>query len=102
MAWANMTWAGCCLVISVMPWKSNLALLRLMLEGQYRFVINGHTHRRMVRSFDHLTIINAGTLYRQHEPCFLLADFEAGFVQFYDFKSHTAVSKGELFQLPHH
>lgn len=79
--------------------ESNLALLRLMLERQYRFVINGHTHQRMVRSFDHLTIINAGTLYREHQPCFLLADFETGFVQFYDFRSNTKVVKGEFFPL---
>jgi predicted phosphodiesterase len=80
--------------------ETNLALLRLVLEGQYRFVVNGHTHRRMVRSFDHLTILNAGTLYREHEPCFLLADFEARFARFYNFQGHSQVSEGELFSLP--
>jgi predicted phosphodiesterase len=80
--------------------ESNLALLRLTLEGQYRFVLNGHTHQRMVRSFDRLTIINAGTLYRQHKPCFLLVDFEVRFVRFYDFKGNTKVAEAALFQLP--
>jgi putative phosphoesterase len=80
--------------------ESNLALSRLILEGQYRFVINGHTHQRMVRSFNHLTIINAGTLYREHRPCFLLADFEAQFVQFFDLPNNSKSIKGDLFQLP--
>jgi predicted phosphodiesterase len=60
--------------------ESNFALLRLMLEAKYKFVINGHTHQRMVKRFDHLTIINAGTLFHLHQPCFLIADFEAGTV----------------------
>ena len=77
--------------------ESNIALLSLVLEGKYRFVVNGHTHNRMVRSFDHLTIINAGTLYHDHHPCFLIADFEEGFVHFYDIDQMGRVMHGKSF-----
>jgi putative phosphoesterase len=79
--------------------ESNFALLRLMLEAKYRFVVNGHTHQRMVRSFEQLTIINAGTLFHEHDPCFLIADFEHGFVQYYDLGSAGQTSKAELISL---
>ena len=79
--------------------ESNFALLRLMLEAKYRFVVNGHTHQRMVRSFGRLTIINAGTLFREHQPCFLIADFENEFVQYYEFGSKVQVSDAELINL---
>jgi predicted phosphodiesterase len=79
--------------------ESNFALLRLTLEAKYRFVVNGHTHQRMVRSFGRLTIINAGTLFREHQPCFLIADFENEFVQYYEFGSKVQVSDAELINL---
>lgn len=67
---------------------SNYPLWQLVSRREYRFVLNGHTHQRLVRSFgkagDDLTIINAGTLYRKHRPCVCVADFALGEVQFYD------------------
>lgn len=47
------------------------------------WMIGGHTHRRMVRRFDHLTVINAGTLYRAHDPCVMTVDFDALAATFY-------------------
>ena len=78
---------------------SNFALLRLTLEKKYRFVINGHTHRRMVRRFDDLTIINAGTLFHEHEPSFLIADFGTGIIQFYDLDDSGLIAEGERINL---
>ena len=80
--------------------ESNIALLGLVLDGEYRFLVNGHTHNRMVRRFKDLTIINAGTLYRDHHPCFLIADFEKGFVHFYDIDPAGRILKGKIVQLP--
>jgi hypothetical protein len=54
----------------------------------------------MVRRFKDLTIINAGTLYRDHHPCFLIADFEEGFVHFYDIDPAGRILKGQIVQLP--
>jgi len=79
--------------------ESNLALLRLMLEAKYRFVVNGHTHHRMVRSFGHLTIINAGTLYHEHQPCFTIADFSAGTAQYFDLDGGGNIVEGEIKRL---
>lgn len=40
-------------------------------------IINGHTHRAMVRQVGATTIFNAGTLYRAHQPGCLWLDCEA-------------------------
>jgi predicted phosphodiesterase len=70
----------------------NLDLFRLIKEDLYSFVINGHTHHRMVRRFENVTIINAGTLISRQFPCFLIADFQEKFVQFYDIKDGQAIT----------
>ncbi len=72
--------------------RSNSALQQLLSEGKCRFVINGHSHRRMVRTIGGVTIINAGTLFQDHEPCLALVDFAQGLVRFH------AVSKGAVQQ----
>lgn len=64
--------------------ETNDPLQELLATEQYRFVVNGHTHRRMVRRFGPLTIINAGTLFREDDPCFAVIDFAAGLVEFFD------------------
>jgi putative phosphoesterase len=58
--------------------SSNTELQRLISERRYRFVLNGHTHRPMLRTFGPLSIVNAGTLLRDYERCFTLVDFECG------------------------
>lgn len=58
--------------------SSNTELQRLILERRYRFVLNGHTHRAMLRTFGPLSIINGGTLLREHERAFTFVDFERG------------------------
>lgn len=79
---------------------SNLALWRLVNSGRVHFVVNGHTHQRLVRSFGELTIVNAGTLYRKHSPCFCIADFEQSFVQFFNVDAEGRVETAERFPLP--
>jgi predicted phosphodiesterase len=79
--------------------ESNLALLRLLLEAKYQYVVNGHTHHRMVRNFDRLTIINAGTLFHKHAPCFVVADFAAGAVHYFNLKRGGRIVAGEVVRL---
>jgi predicted phosphodiesterase len=55
---------------------ANDDLQNLLRFGGYRWILNGHSHRRMVREFNGVTLINAGTLMRRQEPCFLELDFE--------------------------
>ncbi|MFN0123516.1 MAG: metallophosphoesterase family protein [Blastocatellia bacterium] len=90
---------------AVRPWNSGdnlesvLMLDRLRRSGEYRFVVNGHTHQRMVRTFAPLTMINAGTLLRRHDPCFLLADFAAAGVQYYNLTEPDTPSPAEFIPL---
>lgn len=64
--------------------ENNIEFHVLIGSGVFNFVVNGHTHCRMVRTFDHLTLVNAGTLLRGFQPCLLIIDFEARSGQFYD------------------
>ncbi len=74
--------------------RGNAALLRLLATRPARFVVNGHSHRPMLRTIDGLTILNAGTLHPQHRPICSIADFDQGEVQVYDIRS-GAVTAGE-------
>ena len=58
--------------------SSNADLQQLINDRRYRFVLNGHTHRPMLRTFGPLSIINAGTLLRDYERSFSFVDFERG------------------------
>ena len=57
--------------------EANDDLQNLVRAGVHRWILNGHSHQRMVRHFGAVTLINAGTLLRHHQPCFLELDFEA-------------------------
>jgi putative phosphoesterase len=60
--------------------------LQALIEGRrYRLVVNGHSHRPMVRRFDTLTIVNAGTLKRDENPCIVVIDFARALVDFVPF-----------------
>ena len=71
------------------------ALHELMLDEDIQFMFGGHTHERMVRVFPGLTVINAGTIHRNYEQTFVVADFGATRVGFY---SAAAVTMGELIE----
>ena len=64
--------------------QSILPLRDVMLDPDVVFMVGGHTHRKMVRQFVGLIMINAGTLYREHDPCFLLLDFDASLATYYE------------------
>ncbi|HEY6080765.1 MAG TPA: metallophosphoesterase family protein, partial [Polyangiaceae bacterium] len=63
---------------SVHDISSNEELQRLIQERRYRFVMNGHTHRSMLRTFGPVSIVNAGSLLRDHDRAFTLVDLERG------------------------
>jgi predicted phosphodiesterase len=58
--------------------EMNFELHDLIADPGVEGVFNGHTHRRMVRHFDGLTIVNAGSLVSNQEPGILLVDPESG------------------------
>jgi predicted phosphodiesterase len=69
-------------------------LQRLVRDGTYRWVLSGHTHRRMVRHFGGLTLINAGTLARDLDPCFLELDFPAATARVFLFRADDQIVAG--------
>lgn len=66
---------------------------------KFKMVLNGHTHRRMVRAIERLTIISAGTLSSDHQPGFGVVDFESGSVEFLDFDATGQVVPGETLSM---
>ncbi|MFC1743788.1 metallophosphoesterase family protein [Candidatus Riflebacteria bacterium] len=62
---------------------SNLELKELQKEGKYNFILSGHSHQKMVRKIGDLILINAGTLYRNHDGGFLILDFAKALVRFF-------------------
>ncbi|MGH9799954.1 MAG: metallophosphoesterase family protein [Blastocatellia bacterium] len=83
-----------------MSLHSNYPLWIMVAAKKFNFVVNGHTHHRSVRSFGEMTIINAGTLYRKHNPCFCVADFEQFTVQFFNVDAEGRIETAEQFPLP--
>jgi len=58
-----------------MPAERSKVLDRLIDNGDYRYIINGHMHFRTIIHFEALTLINAGTLKGEQWPGFMLIDF---------------------------
>jgi len=72
--------------------RENAALVQLLESRRARFVINGHSHRPMLRTIDGLTILNAGTLHPKHRPVCAIADFDQGEVQIFDIRGHDVTT----------
>lgn len=66
------------------PFSARVELQQATHNGYYAYLINGHSHCRMLRTVGEVTIINAGTIKREHQPGFLMMDFETGLGQAYD------------------
>jgi predicted phosphodiesterase len=76
-------------------------LLTLLDEERTLWVLNGHTHRRGVWSERTLTIVNAGTLFREHDPCFVLVDLALREVTYFDLdRSGGRVARQQTVPLP--
>jgi putative phosphoesterase len=75
-------------------------LRELMLRRDLALCVGGHTHKRMVRAFQGLLVINPGTLLRTHEPGFAMADLRERSLRFYDVMPGGEVQPGLLVELP--
>lgn len=56
--------------------ESNFDLQRLLQDQKHAVVIAGHTHRPMLRRVGGLSLVNAGTLHRDYDPCVGVLDGE--------------------------
>ena len=72
------------------------ALDRIIEDGRYRYVINGHMHFRTMIHFDAMTLINAGTLKGEQWPGFMLIDFATEHITSFKFGSPEAKSQIEI------
>lgn len=72
---------------TVWPWDSgslireNISLGRVLDTRKTPIIVCGHSHRRLVRTIEGHLLINAGTIYREHEPSFGLLDLNFLFVR---------------------
>ena len=78
----------------------NAPLTGLLDEDRPLWVLNGHTHRRGVWSYRKLTVINGGTLFREHEPCFSLVDLARGEVTYFEVQGGERIGRRETLPLP--
>ncbi|MFT3923778.1 MAG: metallophosphoesterase family protein [Myxococcales bacterium] len=74
--------------------QSNDELQALMRDPGVQLLINGHSHRPMVRHFPGLTVINAGTLHRAHQPGFVIVDLAAHCVERFGWSSQSIATNG--------
>jgi predicted phosphodiesterase len=58
---------------------------KIILEGEFQYLINGHMHFRTLIHFEELTLINAGTLKGEHWPGFSVIDFESENITAFEF-----------------
>lgn len=65
-----------------------------------RYMVAGHTHRRMLRTVAGVTIVNPGALIHDEEPPgFAVADLETGKVTFYVIETRDEITVGETLDL---
>lgn len=75
-------------------------LRELMLDDTVQFMLAGHTHERMVRTFPGLTVVNAGTIHRKDEQTFTVVDFDTMRVAFYSAREGEIGTLVEEVDLP--
>ncbi len=76
-------------------------LHELLAREEPLVVVNGHTHRRLVWCKEQVSLLNAGTLYRNHDPCFAIVDFGVREVTYFDLRSRGARAiRGEAVPIP--
>ena len=77
----------------------NAPLQELLKRGDYRFILGGHTHRRMVRTLNGITFINAGAIKATREPCCLVLDFIERKAKFIDYVEDGPDKPGPEYEL---
>ena len=69
--------------------EMNKEFQQIVRDTRVRFVVAGHTHRRMVRQFENLVWINPGALVPPEVPSIALFDSPQREVVFYDFENRV-------------
>lgn len=80
--------------------KHHRDLKAILSSQRYRYLLNGHSHYRMVHQLESLTIVNAGTIRSDHQPGFVLIDFEHDWARGYDIAEGHRISEAEPLLMP--
>jgi predicted phosphodiesterase len=75
-------------------------LTALLAAERPVWVLNGHTHRRGVWAAGHVSVVNAGTLFREHQPGFALVDLARDEVTYFDIDGDGRVGHQETCPVP--
>jgi predicted phosphodiesterase len=78
---------------------NNTTLQTILKRGRHKLVVSGHTHKRMVRTIESVTFINAGALEVTREPCCLMIDFIERTAAFFDYHEHGETRPGPVFHI---
>lgn len=79
--------------------KRSEELDRLLADGHYRYLVQGHSHYRVLVDFPELLLVNAGTLVRRHRPGVSIIDFASETITAYEFEGdrlHSAAAAHPL------
>ncbi|HZS36799.1 MAG TPA: metallophosphoesterase family protein [Polyangia bacterium] len=71
----------------------------IIAARDYRLLVNGHSHKPMVRQFAALTVINAGTLHRDYQPGFVIVELDAREASFYRIALDGTIALDETLSL---
>lgn len=74
--------------------SDNQPLQEVLRSDDLAVVVSGHSHRRMVRELEGKLFVNAGTLLRSAQPCFVLLDLAREEVRFFDFLEDGEIIEG--------
>ncbi len=87
--------------------ESNQPLQDVLRGNRFRWMLNGHTHTRLIKRFGQLTNLNAGALGDSRESSVQgceggvwLADFEQRRAWLHFFAGSTLLEAGQQFELP--
>jgi putative phosphoesterase len=76
-------------------------MIEIVMQGT-EFMVNGHTHRPMLRRIRSLCVINAGTLMPAHRSVCSVIDFAGGSIEFRDiFGRETSFAARWSLDSPH-
>ncbi len=74
---------------------NNLELWAIYRHTSLSFIINGHSHRPGVHLFNHLAVINAGSLHDSGIASAVIIDFESATAEFYCVNERSIVENCE-------
>ena len=79
--------------------ESNYDFQRIAMQGKYKIILNGHSHKKIVKKVYYIVIINAGSLVNEHGAGFLEIDFKKRKTVFYSFddQNNIIIEKTEKF-----